>query len=158
MRVIVAAHELMHTLGAVDGRSAPNGCASGHVCDGGTDLMTATLENGPLESRVLDVGRNDYYGHGGSWDDVQDSRFLERLDSPGQGRPGDADAAEWPRATGPARCVSWRLASDDIGPVSYRVYRDGTSAEEVSGGVAIFEAPSGARASMPCARSTRSVA
>ena len=88
VRVIVAAHELMHTLGAVDGRSAPNGCASGHVCDGGTDLMTATLEDGPLESRVLDVGRNDYYGHGGSWDDVQDSRFLERLDSPDRTAPG----------------------------------------------------------------------
>ena len=87
VRVIVAAHELMHTLGAVDGRSAPNGCASGHVCDGGTDLMTATLEDGPLESRVLDVGRNDYYGHGGSWDDVQDSRFLERLDSPDRTAP-----------------------------------------------------------------------
>ena len=81
-------------------RSAPwtadrrrTAAASGHVCDGGTDLMTATLEDGQLETRVLDVGRNDYYGHGGSWDDVQDSRFLERLDSPDRTTPGGADAA-----------------------------------------------------------------
>ena len=49
--------------------------------------MTATLEDGPLESRLLDVGRDDYYGHAGSWDDVQDSLFLERLDSPDRAAP-----------------------------------------------------------------------
>ena len=143
VRVIVAAHELMHTLGAVDGRSAPNGCASGHVCDGGTDLMTATLENGPLESRVLDVGRNDYYGHGGSWDDVQDSRFLERLDSPDRTAPG---VPTLPDITSDRRGtvrLTWRGATDDVGPVSYRVYRDGVFVEEVTGVVAVFEAPLG---------------
>ena len=34
----------------------------------------------PLASFQLDVGRNDYYGHGGSWVDTQDSLWLQRLD------------------------------------------------------------------------------
>ena len=140
VRVIVAAHELMHTLGAVDGRSAPHACSSGHVCDGVTDLMTATLEAGPLESRLLDVGRDDYYGHAGSWDDVQDSRFLERLDSPDRAAPTVPTLpAITSNRTGNVR-LTWNLATDDVGPVSYRVYRDGVFADEVTGGLATFEA------------------
>ena len=34
-----------------------------------------------LEAKVLDPGRNDYYGHAGSWLDTQDSTWLVRLDS-----------------------------------------------------------------------------
>ena len=140
VRVIVAAHELTHTLGAVDGRSAPHTCSSGHVCDGASDLMTATLEDGPLESRVLDVNRDDYYGHAGSWDDVQDSRFLERLDSPDRTAP---TVPTLPDITsdriGTVR-LTWKPARDDVGPVTYRVYRDGVFSEEVPGGLATFEA------------------
>ncbi len=142
VRVIVAAHELVHALGAVS-RSAPNACSSGHVCDGAGDLMTATLEDGPLESRVLDVNRNDYYGHAGSWKDVQDSLFLERLDSPDRLAP---TVPTLPTITsdrfGTVR-FSWNLARDDVGPVSYRVYRDGAFTEEVGAGFATFETLAG---------------
>ncbi len=71
---------------------------------------------------------------------MQDSLFLERLDSPDRAAP---TTPTLPMATsdrsGTVR-FSWKLASDDIGPVSYRVYRDGTFSDEVSGSVATFEA------------------
>lgn len=34
-----------------------------------------------LNAVALDVGRNDYYGHSSSWFDLQDSPWLERLDT-----------------------------------------------------------------------------
>lgn len=54
-------HELLHTLGAV-ASCAPNHVLSGHSGDDPRDLMYA----GPLTWRpsLLDVGRDDYYGHG----------------------------------------------------------------------------------------------
>jgi len=123
LRPVVAIHELVHVFGAVD-RAAPNSCRSGHVCDSGFDLMTAVLTGEELETHLLDVGRNDYYGHSGTWTDVQDSTFLERLDSPDRTPPtppasfrvGDAP-------TGFVR-LSWRASADDVGPVAYRVYQD----------------------------------
>ena len=72
LRPVVAMHELVHVFGAVE-RAAPNVCQSGHVCDFPLDLMTAVLTGEELEAHVLDSGRNDYYGHSGSWTDVQDS-------------------------------------------------------------------------------------
>ena len=78
----VAVHELVHTLGAVS-RNAPNECAgesSGHVCDAEEDLMYPAIGGDPLASKVLDVGRDDYYGHSGGWTDTQDSAWLVRLD------------------------------------------------------------------------------
>ncbi|MFN2468104.1 MAG: hypothetical protein ABR521_08275 [Gaiellaceae bacterium] len=36
----------------------------------------------PLGGAILDVGRDDYYGHSGAWWDVQDSPFLAHLDAP----------------------------------------------------------------------------
>ena len=76
-----AVHELAHSLGAVP-RSAPNTCQSspGHVCDTPTDLMYPFVNR--LSDAVLDAGRDDYYGHAGAWFDVQDSRWLSRLDAP----------------------------------------------------------------------------
>ena len=131
LRPVVAVHELVHVFGAVD-RAAPNSCRSGHVCDFGLDLMTAVLTGEELEAHVLDAGRNDYYGHLGSWADVQDSTFLERLDSPDRTPPtvpaafrvGDA-------ATGSVR-LSWQASSDDVGPVTYRLYQDRRFVREVS--------------------------
>src|SRR5205085_11710278 len=78
----VALHELIHDLGAVpDG--APHRCAgSAHVCDTMTDIMYPTTSGGPLSNWVLDPGRDDYYGHSGSWWDVRNSDFLEHLDTP----------------------------------------------------------------------------
>ena len=78
----VAVHELVHTLGAVSGR-APNDCSgesSGHVCDAEDDLMYPRVGGAPLAAKVLDAGRDDYYGHSGQWTDTQDSAWLVRLD------------------------------------------------------------------------------
>jgi hypothetical protein len=79
---LVAAHEVLHTLGAVpDG--APHDCPppnDGHACDATTDVMYPFVERVPLSSEVLDAGRDDYYGHSGSWPDVQDSPWLVQLD------------------------------------------------------------------------------
>ncbi|HUG64038.1 MAG TPA: hypothetical protein VMK83_02355 [Gaiellaceae bacterium] len=78
----VAAHEFLHTIGAVS-RSAPNACegeTSGHVCDDERDLMFPSIGGEPLSEKLLDPGRNDYYGHSGGWTDTQDSPWLVRLD------------------------------------------------------------------------------
>ena len=77
----VAAHELLHNLGAVPDQ-APNECPAtqGHVCDSSSDVMYPYLSQGStLDSVTLDVGRNDYYGHGQSWWDVRNSDWLEHL-------------------------------------------------------------------------------
>ncbi len=67
----IAAHELLHTLGAVPD-AAPNNCPpphDGHTCVGGnpdtpnSDLMWWRLGNQTLEQKLLDPGRDDYYGH-----------------------------------------------------------------------------------------------
>jgi hypothetical protein len=130
VRPIVAAHELLHALGAVESR-APHACQRGHVCDSLSDLMIAELLDGPLESRVLDFGRDDYYGHAGPGDDLQDSRFLERLDSPDREAPSPPSE---PTITsdrfGTVR-LSWVPSTDDTGPVAYRVSRDGFFFDEV---------------------------
>jgi len=78
----VGAHEVLHTLGAVP-RGAPNECMDengGHTCDDPNDLMYPSIDDLPLSSKALDPGRNDYYGHGGSWPDAQDSAWLVHLD------------------------------------------------------------------------------
>ena len=76
----VAVHELTHDFGAVEG-AAPHACPdSGHVCDTQTDLMYPYVYTGStLANAVLDPGRDDYYGHGGAWFDVQDSGWLAHL-------------------------------------------------------------------------------
>ncbi|MDQ3822298.1 MAG: hypothetical protein M3321_03555, partial [Actinomycetota bacterium] len=78
----VAVHELLHALGAVP-QAAPHTCArsAGHVCDSDVDLMFPSTSGEALDAMRLDVGRDDYYGHGGSWFDVQDSGWLARLDA-----------------------------------------------------------------------------
>jgi hypothetical protein len=79
----VAAHEILHTFGAVS-RSAPNDCpgeSSGHTCNDESDLMYPSIGGDPLSSKFLDPGRDDYYGHAGGWTDTQDSAWLVRLDS-----------------------------------------------------------------------------
>lgn len=79
----VAAHEFLHTIGAVP-RAAPNDCegeSSGHTCDDRSDLMYPSIGGQGLSEKFLDPGRNDYYGHSGSWTDSQDSAWLVRLDA-----------------------------------------------------------------------------
>jgi hypothetical protein len=79
----VAVHEVVHTLGAVP-RGAPHECTgenSGHTCDDERDLMFPSIGGEPLAAKILDPGRDDYYGHAGGWTDTQDSAWLVRLDS-----------------------------------------------------------------------------
>jgi hypothetical protein len=79
---VVAAHELIHTFGAVpDG--APHDCAppdDGHTCDNPQDIMYPYADESALAAFLLDPGRDDYYGHSGPWPDVQDSPWLVQLD------------------------------------------------------------------------------
>ena len=79
----VAAHEFGHATGAVpDG--APHACTgenSGHTCDSQADLMYPFIGQGGLSAKVLDPGRDDYYGHAGAWTDTEDSAWLVRLDA-----------------------------------------------------------------------------
>jgi hypothetical protein len=78
----VAAHELLHALGAVPS-GAPNDCPEpddGHTCNDPNDLMYPSVDDLPLQAKLLDPGRNDYYGHEGAWLDVQDSPWLVQLD------------------------------------------------------------------------------
>jgi hypothetical protein len=131
LRPVVSIHELVHVFGAV-GDGAPHLCNDGHVCDFDPDLMTASLSGNELETHVLDNGRDDYYGHSGTWLDVQDSLFLERLDSPDRSAPS-APAALVVRSD-PGKAVvtfSWQASTDDVGPVRYWVYEDGRRREEV---------------------------
>ena len=79
-RTIVATHEMTHGMGAVPSQ-APHACDSGHVCDSSSDLMKAVLgSSDTLGGLTLDVGRDDYYGHSGSWSDVRRSGLLYDLD------------------------------------------------------------------------------
>ncbi len=73
----VAAHEILHALGALPA-GAPHACPDtpGHPCDSTLDVLYPYASGAPLASLVLDVGRDDYYGHSGSWPDVQDSPWL----------------------------------------------------------------------------------
>lgn len=78
-----AAHELLHTFGALAGAAAPNACAESgaHVCDSSGDILYPFAQPAPLASFVLDLNRDDYYGHGRSWFDVRDSAWLRHLDA-----------------------------------------------------------------------------
>src|SRR6185503_10806110 len=62
-----AAHEFLHTTGAVpDG--TPHACtgdSSGHTCDSDVDIMYPFIGPNGLSVKVLDPGRDDYYGHSG---------------------------------------------------------------------------------------------
>jgi hypothetical protein len=125
LRPIVAVHELVHTFDAVTG-SAPHHCSDGHVCDVANDLLNSSLTGEALDALVLDSGRDDYYGHSGLWTDVQDSLFLERLDSPDRTAPSLPASLTATDGSGPGVVrVSWRAATDDVGPITYRVYQDG---------------------------------
>jgi hypothetical protein len=55
-------HDILHTLGFV-ATCAPNEWRGGHVSDSAQDLMWAG-DQPWIFPPVLDVGRDDYYGHG----------------------------------------------------------------------------------------------
>jgi hypothetical protein len=81
----IGAHELLHALGAVPS-GAPHGCLgdSGHVCDSVDDMMYPSTTGQALSQLFLDFNHDDYYGHSGSWTDVQDSLWLHRLNVPAE--------------------------------------------------------------------------
>lgn len=88
----ITAHELLHALGALpDG--APNACTAannplgpvadaGHPCDSTQDVLYPVTSGAPLSQLILDVNHDDYYGHAGGWDDIQDSAWLHLLAAP----------------------------------------------------------------------------
>ena len=127
----MAVHELVHVLGAV-ANEAPNLCNDGHVCDVPEDLMTASLSGNELDAHVLDAARNDYYGHPGSWLDVQDSFFLEPLDSPDRSPPTVPTGLRAGDDPSGAVRFSWRSSADDLGPVAYRLYQDDRFVRQVT--------------------------
>jgi len=73
-----AAHELLHALGALPSPGPPHACPNdaGHPCDSASDILYPYASDAPLGALTLDVGRDDYYGHAGTWLDVQDSPWL----------------------------------------------------------------------------------
>jgi List-Bact-rpt repeat protein len=78
---VIAAHELIHNLGALP-NGAPHPCPgdAGHPCDSSADILWPFLSIGTtLDGKILDVNRDDYYGHSGTWFDLQDSLWLEHL-------------------------------------------------------------------------------
>ncbi len=79
----VAAHELSHNLGAVPA-GAPHACPNdpAHVCDDENDLMYPFTRGQGLNAVVLDSGRDDYYGHSGTWWDLRNSPWLIHVDEP----------------------------------------------------------------------------
>jgi hypothetical protein len=119
----VAAHEMVHAMGALP-PGAPHPCIRDviHVCDSPDDILAVGVFRLSLVNDVLDVGRDDYYGHGGRWPDVQDSPFLARLDSPDRAPPRGPTAYRAARGRFGAISFNWAAAADDSGPVTYRVY------------------------------------
>jgi hypothetical protein len=85
IQATVATHELVHVLGALP-LGAPHPCPrdDGHPCDSPIDLMYPRI-SAAFDQLVLDVGRDDYYGHSGTWFDLQDSAWLARADVPPAG-------------------------------------------------------------------------
>ena len=76
----VAAHELLHALGALPA-GAPHACPgdSAHPCDSTQDVLYPYSSDVPLAQLVLDVNHDDYYAHSGAWIDIQDSPWLHRV-------------------------------------------------------------------------------
>lgn len=111
---VVAAHELLHTFGAV-ATGAPNECTGendSHVCDDERDVMYPFIDQSTLETRLLDVGRDDYYGHGGSWTDARTSPWLYHLDAQAPlslalAGPGDVSADVPGLECGASCTTSW---------------------------------------------------
>jgi hypothetical protein len=76
-RAMTTAHELLHMLGAVP-EGAPHACPDDHAhdCDLEPDIMRPAGFSTLLADYLLDGNHDDYYGHSGSWLDVQDSPWL----------------------------------------------------------------------------------
>lgn len=114
----VAAHEVLHTFGAVPS-GAPNLCPppdGGHTCDDPRDLMHPRVGLARLHEKLLDPGRDDYYGHGGTWPDARNVPWLVQLD-----RQAELALA----ITGPGG-VTADVPGLDCGQTCTTVWNDGT--------------------------------
>jgi List-Bact-rpt repeat protein len=116
-----AAHELLHNLGAVPD-AAPHLCFEHSVCDWYWDVETQFPTGDPVWKLVLDYGRDDYYGHSGSWFDVQDSPWLSHVGAPryelavsfaGQGQ--GSVASDLPGVACPPACsIAWEQGASVV--------------------------------------------
>jgi hypothetical protein len=83
---VIAAHELINGLGALDSATLgpPHRCPADplHPCDSTLDVLAPKPSATTLARALLDSGHDDYYAHSGSWWDVQDSAWLRHLDVP----------------------------------------------------------------------------
>jgi len=128
---VTAVHELIHGLGALPtpprAAGPPNACprSPSHACDDARDILwAAARSDDSLAGKLLDVGRDDYYGHSGAWEDLQGSPYLSRLDREPQAPLGAvATLTATSRAT--VVLLSWTPAAPTGAPVRYRVYRNG---------------------------------
>ena len=128
---ITAGHEMVHAMNALPfpfpSPGPPHVCSSedrGHPCDHVDDLLYPTgTEGETLPSKILDFGRDDYYGHSGTWWDIQDSLFLIRVGGDETAPSGPAGFT--PTSLGSVVTLSWSSASDDSGQTSYRLYKNG---------------------------------
>ncbi len=98
----VMVHELLHVYGAV-ASCAPHQGGGAHVQDDPADVMYAGTEREPRAEALVDVGRDDYFGHGrADCLDTANSRFWERVESRRAWSPGrrsshvDIPVADWP--------------------------------------------------------------
>ena len=100
---VIMVHEFFHIFGAV-ASCAPNYVEGSHVQDVENDLMYAGVDRQPRGGETfVDVGRDDYYGHGRSdCVDVSRSRFLET--APG-GMAGTSVEVRLPAGDWPLRCA-----------------------------------------------------
>ena len=115
----VAAHELLHAFGALPRRraaSVPRRRRSGHPCDSPNDILYPYASGGPLSSlgarrrprRLLRALRT-------RWIDIQDSRWLHRLDL-GQVRSPSRSAAGRARSRATCRGRLRGDVHDAVGP------------------------------------------
>lgn len=116
----VAAHELGHNLGAVPPNGPPHGCPGdpAHVCDDENDLMFPYTRGQGLGAVALDANHDDYYGHGGSWWDLQDSPWLVHIGSQAAlnvsltGTGSGLVSSDLPGISCPASCTAtWDIGS-----------------------------------------------
>ncbi len=99
---VVMVHEFFHAFGAV-ASCAPNYVPGSHVNDLENDLMFAGVDREPRGGETfIDVGRDDYYGHGRpDCNDVSRSRFLRTAPS---GMAGASVEVRLPPGDWPVRC------------------------------------------------------
>lgn len=100
----VMVHELFHVFGAVPSCS-PNNGAGAHVVDDPVDVMYAGVERGARADAVIDVARDDYFGHGrADCLDIAENPYWERVGGLVGGVRQELPRVSIPAADWPIRC------------------------------------------------------